>query len=79
MLSHPARDAWIEIPLLVLLTYHSLVSHPARDAWIEIMLSIACKWYLRLSHPARDAWIEIYVLGKGVTEDIVASREGCVD
>ena len=34
-LSHPARGAWIEMPMLVTRA-EADVSHPARGAWIEI-------------------------------------------
>ena len=34
--SHPARGAWIEMPMLVTRA-EADVSHPARGAWIEIV------------------------------------------
>ena len=35
-MSHPARDAWIEIIDCGTIEIGNLKSHPARDAWIEI-------------------------------------------
>ncbi len=78
MLSHPARDAWIEIwreennHLIV-------VSHPARDAWIEITVAMWETGEAFPSHPARDAWIEIPICKRLSAPFMVASREGCVD
>ena len=33
--SHPARGAWIEIPVKRAIGF-AILSHPARGAWIEI-------------------------------------------
>ena len=35
-MSHPVRDAWIEIILCCLIFMLNRKSHPVRDAWIEI-------------------------------------------
>ena len=59
--SHPARGAWIEIPLFV--SAHDVIaSHPARGAWIEISLtgraqSVLCR---RTPHGVRG--LKLYVL-----------------
>ena len=56
-LSHPIRDAWIEISSGRRIR-GNMTSHPIRDAWIEIGRTprhYPCRW----SHPIRDAWIEI--------------------
>ena len=55
--SHPARGAWIEMPMLVTRA-EADVSHPARGAWIEIS-AIRRPSTATSSHPARGAWIEI--------------------
>ena len=36
-MSHPARDAWIEIAYTTLQHASAFLSHPARDAWIEMI------------------------------------------
>ena len=56
--SHPARGAWIEMP--VLCWYRGkTASHPARGAWIEMALALGVSQGNAASHPARGAWIEI--------------------
>ena len=40
-MSHPAWDAWIEIPQIGYALLKPGTSHPAWDAWIEIFLTIA--------------------------------------
>ena len=57
-MSHPSRDAWIEIHRNPLWPLSPLMSHPSRDAWIEIHRP-AIHQNCTLSHPSRDAWIEI--------------------
>ena len=73
-LSHPAWGEWIEIPLLLALSF-GLLSHPAWGEWIEICLKNVLET-LQLSHPAWGEWIEIYDLRPQATATTVSPRMG---
>ena len=77
-LSHPIRDAWIEIRETNR-NRRTQTSHPIRDAWIEMVDLVEAVQELLESHPIRDAWIEIR--GKVIIQPLplVASHTGCVD
>ena len=79
LVSHPARGAWIEIPLGWAAGQDTGGSHPARGAWIEILLFRRYSDIPDLSHPARGAWIEMLSPGRDVIGYAVAPRKGCVD
>ena len=76
--SHPARGAWIEIPINSHMPLILSSSHPARGAWIEIAAA-RCRTIAPMSHPARGAWIEIWVYDNLPFALFVAPRKGCVD
>ncbi|MEF2602684.1 MAG: hypothetical protein U0M40_04985, partial [Christensenellales bacterium] len=74
----PARGAWIEMILLILL-YFLLLSLPARGAWIEIkhMLSIPQEWIGRSPHGERG--LKLLHLSPFLALCTVAPRTGSVD
>ncbi len=77
--SHPARGAWIEIPLKPLrLPALGCCRTPQGVRGLKYFRSYLSNSAVQ-SHPARGAWIEITTFASFGTDPDVAPRKGCVD
>ena len=77
-MSHPSRDAWIEMPSRRP-AYPSLKRRIPRGMRGLKFAHFAESGNLIESHPSRDAWIEIAGSTLKSPEFDVASLAGCVD
>ena len=78
IMSHPSRDAWIEISKFVVYasTDNSRILHGMRG--LKYLYRVG-QFDQASSHPSRDAWIEITIGEVTFESCAVASFTGCVD
>ena len=77
--SHPARGAWIEIPLMIII-YTILTRRTPHGVRGLKLAMLTPERPNEESHPARGAWIEIFATHNSGQDTVkVAPRTGCVD
>ena len=76
--SRPARGAWVEMYISIIIAKTPTKSRPARGAWVEIYTDASSTYLNTSSRPARGAWVEICDGDYWELEAYVAPRKGRV-